>query len=107
MHAAGEQNIDAVLALAKMGTNIGGNFAELASQSAQNSRSVSEHMLDITGDLIGKLSSGAATGAAASSLLAASGAAVNATNAQTKQDQTMRYALIGGGLLLALAVLKK
>lgn len=102
-HMADEQ-LGSVRALAQLGADVSNNGRDLAMFSAKNSALASEHMLDITGDIINKLAGASASGAAMSATLAQAGASTAATAAGDKQ---MRMTLIGAAVLVALVALRK
>ena len=105
MGAVGEQNRDAVKTLARMGAGIGGNAYELAALSQANSMQFSTHMLDMTGELIDRLATG--TGATLSAQSAISAAtSMQAGASATSAAGMQKMILIGGGLLLAVLILK-
>ncbi len=72
----------------------------------QNNLTYQQHMLDVTGDLIGQLAS--ATGAGAASQASISAASASASTAQAAAGAQMsKYFLIGAGVLAAVLLFKK
>lgn len=102
LQALGDSNNATVRSLATLGANVGNSSADLAMASQANSMQLSSHMLDLTGELIDRLATGASVTTAAQTAMVKSTA--GAASDSTKQMQKMAY--IAGGVLVLAIVLK-
>ena len=104
LQAQAEAGLGTVQALAQWGQHLGDQSAYLAGVTAQNSMLASSHMLDLTGELIDRIATGAAVTANAQT------AAVQATSqaagqaASDASGTAIKAAWIAGGLALLAAV---
>lgn len=91
--------------LAGYGAGVGREAAELAALSQANSLTLSTHMLDLTGDLIGRLTTGAALSTAAQVDAVRSTAASATKQSQVSGDSSIKAAWIAGVLALMAVIL--
>lgn len=104
MQAVGEQNLDAVKAIAGLGSAVGGAATDLAALSQSNSMQLSTHMLDLTGELIDKMATGSSSAIAAQSAMVQAGAASAGVSTQAG---IQKIVLIVGAVLSVALILKK
>lgn len=101
--AMSDSNLKSLQSLVTLGANVGNRAADMAALSQSNSLTLSNHMLDLTGELIDRIATGAGTTAAAQTAM------VQSTAGQAgKVSSDMRGMVFTvAGLVLAAIVLKK
>ena len=101
--AMSDSNLKSLQSLVTLGANVGNKAADMAALSQSNSLTLSNHMLDLTGELIDRIATGAGTTAAAQTAM------VQSTAGQAgKVSSDMRGMVFTvAGLVLAAIVLKK
>lgn len=104
--AVADSNATSVRELARYGAAVGDNAADLAAMSQANSMRLSTHMLDLTGDLIGRMATGAALSTAAQVDVVRTTAARATEQNKASDESTIKAAWIAGGLAV-LAVLMR